>query len=447
MIGESRDFEYDGEDIETDEYAYEADEADESDEMLEADGEAEYVEADEAVESDEASDESVWEADEAVDESDGEADEALDEAAVSASARLRASRDKNRRAAWARRIAADQRVEQKRSASTQRSLTRRIQSIPSAPAPKVASVGPLRGAGVVKLTLPNGRSSQARIQPALAPIREVNRLRQVISANDRRQAVAMSRTSNAVRALAVTQAQAIKKLSAEQVKSDKELRKRLVEGDNRLDQRITKELTGGTGVLDKHGKGMMAQLKRQRQRQMWNNVLLATSAPFFAAYGERGNPFSYNNLVLTGSLMFWMLGDEAIDMIGSKSSIAKGGANWWSYLAFAGNAGTSYWLLKDRQHERFISGITTVVGPGTKTVSLTKGAIGKSSIDAFKGSNHTVVATLPSDASAANTVYAVVDGENLLLTVEPALAANAQTTVAWIVDTQPENEVKVEAAT
>jgi hypothetical protein len=142
--------------------------------------------------------------------------------------------------------------------------------------------------------------------------------------------------------------------------------------------------------------------------------------------------------------MFWMLGDEFIDMIGSKSSIAKGGANWWSYLAFAGNAGTAYWLLNDRQHERFVSGITTVTGPDPATVSLTKSVIAKGGVDAFKGSNHTVVATLPDSSQGFDTVFAAVDGENLVLTVD-GIGDGETATVAWIVDTQPEKEVRPEA--
>jgi hypothetical protein len=159
------------------------------------------------------------------------------------SARLRANRDRNRRAQWARRIAADQRLEAQRAAAILKSISKQIRSIQTRGRAMPFAVGALRGAGVVTAILPNGRRSRMRIIPAMALISEVNRLRSV-------QSVAIEKNSRAIAALAAVQAAAIKKLSAEQIKSDKDLRKRLVEADNRLNRRITKE----------------GALRRQRQR-------------------------------------------------------------------------------------------------------------------------------------------------------------------------------------
>ena len=55
-----------------------------------------------------------------------------------------------------------------------------------------------------------------------------------------------------------------------------------------------------------------------RQRSIMNSVLLATSAPFFVAYGDRESPFAKNNLILTGSLLGFMLADEALDWMSPK---------------------------------------------------------------------------------------------------------------------------------
>ncbi len=361
MTGESRDFEYDGEDIEGGEMAYEMDEQDESGEDLEASDEGFESED---VEVDEASDESAWEAadeGEAVDESDGETDEGFGETmSMSASARVRREQDTRRRENWSRKVAADQRVEARRVNTTQKSITRQIQTIkPGAQAP-VYSVGPLQGAGVVTAVLPNGRRSRMRIIPTLAPIAEVNRLRAVIAINDKRQAKATGSNSRAIAALAATQTAAVRKLSAEQVKSDKEMRQRLVEGDNRLDKRITKELSGGSGILDKHGKRLTAQLRQQRMKSIMNSVTLATSLPFWAAYGEKDNPLSRNNLTMAASTAGWLVSDELIDQFAGGSGGMKGFSNFLSYLAWAGNGATIYFLLKDRQHQRFITGVTPV---------------------------------------------------------------------------------------
>src|SRR5262245_46881600 len=146
------------------------------------------------------------------------------------------NRDRKRREAWARRIAADQRVEAQRAAAILQTVTRRIRSIETARRTRASSVGRLQGAGVVTAILPNGRRTRLRIIPTLAPITEVNRLRSVVAVNDRRQATAVQENSRAIAALAAALVDAVKKLTAEQVRSDEKLRKRLVEGLNLVDR-------------------------------------------------------------------------------------------------------------------------------------------------------------------------------------------------------------------
>jgi hypothetical protein len=341
---------------------------------------------------------------------------------------------------WARRIAADQRVEAQRAASTQRSITSQIRSIQPGGATKIASVGRLQGAGVVTAILPNGRRSRMRIIPTMAPISEVNRLRSVITVNDRRQAIATGKNSRAISALVATQTGAVKKLTAEQVKSDRDLRKRIVEGDNRLDKRITKELSGGTGSLDKHGKRVMRLLRRNRQRSIMNSVTLATAAPFFSAYGDRARPFSKNNLILTGSLLAWLLSDEIVDQFaGSKPGALKGGANLWSYLAPVGNGATAFFLLNKKQHERFVSGVSAIPAAPPFTLDLTATRIAKNSIADFQKSQHTVVATVVAGPVGTRVAASVNNGMLSLAAVDGAAAAPlpVAATVAWIVDTQP----------
>ncbi len=445
-------FEYD-EDVEGGEAFEASDEADEgfeADETFEASDEAD--EADETFEADE-SDES-WEAageaeaDEADETFEAEADEA-DEAVLSASAGLRAEQSRRRQSAFAQKLASDQRREAQRAATTQRTITNQIKAIRPGPPAKVASVGSLQGAGVVTAVLPNGRRSRMRIIPTLAPVKEVNRLRSVVMVNEKRQAIATQRNAKAISALGSTQASAVKRLTAQQVQSDKDLSKRVIESHNRLDKRITKELGGRSGVVGRHDKRMMRALKRHRQRSLWNNVLLATSAPFFSAYGETGNPFAKNNLILTGSLLGWLFGDEVIDQFSGKSSFLKGGANLWSYLAFAGNGATSYFLLRNKQHERFVSGVTTVSrnGNGIAKFDLTKSQIASGSADDFKSKRHTVIATFLEDAEGSPAVIgrdlrAEVTGDGFLtLAIDPP--PNTDMKVAWIVDTKAENQVSV----
>jgi hypothetical protein len=448
------DFEYDAEGEAADEGAdeamdegadeYYAEAGDEgADEAMDEGADEYYAEA-----GDEGADEAM---DEAVDEGIDEAvDEALDEATVSASARLRADRDRNRRVSWARRIAADQRLEAQRAASAQRSIATQARAVqPGGPA-RVASVGALQGSGVVTAVLPNGRRSQMRIVPTLAPVKEVNRLRTVLLSNERRQAVATARNSRAIKALATTHVAGMKKLAALQVKSDKDISKRLVEAHNRLDSRITKELGSGAGSMGKHGKRMLAMLRRQRQRSIMNSVTIASSLPFWAAYGKRSDPFATNNLILGGSLLGWLVGDELIDQFSGKSGVAKTGANWWSWLAPIGNGATVHFLLKDKQHERYIAGISTIAAGQASVLVKLENLIGEDSFEDFKKDTpHSVVATLVTgttgdiDPVAATTVNAnlsiasasIAQGTDEL-TITLTGAALAAVKVAWIVDTE-----------
>ncbi len=420
-----------------DEFAIEAeDEAD-----VEGDGsEDEGIDGEDEDQEDEAFMEAEPEAepeDEAEPEADTEDEDAGEAVQMSASARLQAQ---NRQEFWARRIATDQRREQQRAVSTQRAITDRIKSIKVGGAAPVASVGTLQGAGVVTAILPNGRRSRMRIIPTVAPVSEVNRLRSVVVANTRRQAVATRVNSRAISNLAVAQAAAVKKLTDQQVKSDKDLGKRIVEGDNRLDRRITKELSGGSGMLDKHRRRLVREIRRQRQRSLMNSVLLATAAPFFVAYGDREGPFEKDNLILTGSLLGFMLTDELIDWMSPKPGMMQNVAQWWSYLAPIGNGALVYWLLGDKQHERFIVGFETIP-PNQLSApprDLAKDRIAKGSVDDFKNKNHVAVATIVSGAVVGEAVSANVNSDGVLTISLAVPSVTTEVKVAWIVDTKPE---------
>jgi hypothetical protein len=248
--------------------------------------------------------------------------------------------------------------------------------------------------------------------------------------NERRQAVATARNSRAITRLATTQAAAVKRLTAQQVKSDKNISQRISQTYSGLDKRITRELAG-TGGLGRHGKVMMRQLKLQRQRATWNNILIASSLPFFAAYGTTAKPFAKNNVILTANVLGWLLLDDFVDSFRSKSTTLRGGANIWSYLAPVGNGATAFFLLDKKQHERFLTGFNPVTAATGATVDLTT-KIASRSVDDFKKGDRNVVATVVGAAAATTAVVAQVKNGILSLDV------SADATVAWVVDTQPQ---------
>jgi hypothetical protein len=440
------DFEYDesmgeAEDTEAGDESYGA-EADEGDEASD-EGAFEAAEADEAFEADEADESgtigSEMEADEADEADEGfEAFEADEAVRMSASARLRANEDRNRRAAYARRMAADQRREAQRAATAQRAITNRIKAIPITSRTRVATVGALQGAGVVTAILPNGRRTRMRIVPTVAPISEVNRLRSVVLTNEKRQAAAISTNAKAVTALANAQSASMKRLMAQQVKSDSDLSKRVVEGHNRLDARITKELSGGSGILDKHSKRMVRILKRERRRAMMNNVLLATSAPFFLAYGDRDTPFTVDNGIIAGSTLFWLLGDDVISSLSTNKSSMQGLSSLWSYAAPIANGGGLYWWFRNKQNQRFVAGISAVPTDGKPLVVPVGTMLKKDGKSAFGNSEHAAVASFV-DGGATGTVRAVLDkaaGTLSLSIINGVASLPGTANVAWIVDTK-----------
>jgi hypothetical protein len=165
----------------------------------------------------------------------------------------RTDQDRRRHADWARRIAADQRLEAQRAAAAIRSISRQARSIRTGGGRRPNVVPALKGAGVVTVILPNGRRSRMRIVPALAPIQEVNRLRSVIIVNERRQAIAIEKHARAIAALAAAETAAVKKLLAMQTRSDRDLRDRLVEAADRLDWRIDEDRSRRSTTADKKG--------------------------------------------------------------------------------------------------------------------------------------------------------------------------------------------------
>jgi hypothetical protein len=422
----------------------EYDEAEASDEAFEASDEADeaFEASDEADEAFEASDEAD-EADEAFEASD-EADEADEAASVSTlNARIRLAKDQQRRREWKARVASSLRADVKRANATQQDIARQIRAINVGGPARSQSISPIQGDGVVTATLANGRSARMSFRPKLAPLGEVNRLRQQLAFNDKQQATALATQRRAIANLAMAQAAAVKKLTDQQVKSDKDLGERIVQSYNKLDKRISSELNGSKGVVEKNNKRIIKWMKQQRRRQLLNNVLITSALPLYAAYGDRSDPFSRDNLILTASLGGWLLADEFIGGMsnGKRSKALNTAANAWSWLAPVGNFATVQFLLKDRQHERFVTSVNTFNGPATTADASIP--IAKDSVADFAGTAGqvpvvaTVVTGRPDTQVRARVNAAAAPTPTVTLEFEPALLAGESVTVAWMVDTQP----------
>lgn len=428
---------------------------------LQTEQDFEYDEA-MSMESDEAF-ETADESDEGLDESDGEdyelatesdesdeSDEADLEAVMEAEADGATRGDVLRQRRWAGALASDRKREEQRAAAVRSDITRQIRAIPTPQPARTYTVSPLRGASKVRATLANGHSTDMVLSPQLTPLTELNKLRAIINVNDRRQGAALAANTRAINGLARAQAAAVKKLADQQVKSDKELAKRIVEGDTAISKRLTAELSGSKGGLAKQQKRIFRLLRQERRRRLFDNILLTTAMPIFAAYGDRSSPISKTNLILTGSLAGWLLGDELLDQYmsgpGKAGRTVNNLANVWSYVAPVGNAATAYLALRNVQHERFVTGVAAttadIAANATGTVTVTTPAqlgIKDTTFAELKAkpAGTTVAVASMVTGGAASVEAQVVNGVLTLTVTAGATAIPNGSKIAWMVDTRP----------
>jgi hypothetical protein len=347
-----------------------------------------------------------------------------------------ADRDRQARQRWAAQLATDRRQEARAASTVQQSLTSRLRDIRGSGRTRTMTVGNLNGVRTVKLQLANGRTAMVQVVPTLASAGEVNRLRAVVNANEKRRAASDTANSRAISRLASAQASFVRRQTAEQVKSDRKLGARIVEGDARLDKRITSEVANQKTSIEKNNKRIFRRIKRVRYQLLMNDVLLASALPFFAAYGKQGSPFDKRNLALTGVLGGWLLGDELIGMatgMGKSSKAMDRLSTTWSTLAPIGNGLTDFLLYRNTQNTRFLTGVTTIEA-GKKTVTVNVPIASSSSADFAKLTDVPVVATVLSGDK--QLVTAAVSNGKLTLTLTDNAGGNGER-VAWVIDSDP----------
>jgi hypothetical protein len=330
---------------------------------------------------------------------------------------------------------------------------------------------PPRGTRGVTAILPNGRTVWLKLSPALPPAAEIRRFASITQERAQRRSLATSWTNAAVERLAQSIAEDAERLTAEKLARVRKLRRQLVARYNRLDRRVTKTTDEYRGGLARQMRIERRTVERMRRRDLWDKILLLSALPLFAAYGQRDRPYGAHNLTLTVSLLVWLVGDEIAQMLfgsAEKSPYPLDDTDVWSYLAPIGNILTGWWLLDDRQHQRFIAGLTSDLSEGVNgagetiisgVVDLTL-LVASEHLDDFlaftapkpagKGLVVPAVATIASiewtaaarAANARGAVSATVIGRALALEIRvvtdvPLGGARAATAVkvAWVVDT------------
>jgi hypothetical protein len=219
---------------------------------------------------------------------------------------------------------------------------------------------PLRGEHTFNAILPDGRIVWLGLHPPLAPTGDTRHLADLIDRAGERRAGAVHRQSRAVRALARALSQDARRLSRAQLGGDARIRRRLVAENARVDGRLS-------AGLDRHRSALVALTGRQQtfvrrmyRRDFWDQLVVVSALPLFAAFGQKGDPFAASNVALVLTLGVWLLGDDLTDLLsGSGRGLPSylRGTDIWSYVAPFANFLTGWLLLRDQQHERFLSGV------------------------------------------------------------------------------------------
>jgi len=329
---------------------------------------------------------------------------------------------------------------------------------------------PPRGTGTVAAILPNGRTVWLRVAPRLAPAAAANHLALLAEQSARWRGAAIDANGHAIGRLSRHVVDDTERLTDAHLDRARALRRRILAGDVKVDRKLAHAVARHRSHLERQMRIERESVSRLARRDFWDQLVILTAYPLFAAYGQRGSPFAANNLALLFILLIWIVGDEIVDaLFGSaeKSPYALSDTDVWSYIAPLGNLLSGWWLLDDFQHERFITGVTAVpledkrpvVEGATRVYTYRfeaelRDRIGASHFEDFERfTGVTVVATTVSlqFSAAAQAVNARLRGvgvqvEEGELVLSPTVVTDppvgpppldlGSVTVAWMLDTQ-----------
>jgi len=222
---------------------------------------------------------------------------------------------------------------------------------------------PPQGARPFTAILPDGRVVRLAVPAPLASATALSDLARFAERRALQLHSSTRRQRSSVRGLSRTIAADLERMSAAQTARADAIRRRLVARHKRLDERVTTAVTDFRAKVDRQLKFELESAHRLGRRDLWDKIVIASSLPLFAAYGQQGQLSNTTNLALTLSLLIWLIGDEVVHaLFGSdeKSVYPWRDTDIWSYLAPIGNMLTAWWLFGDRQTERFLTGVTTV---------------------------------------------------------------------------------------
>jgi len=228
----------------------------------------------------------------------------------------------------------------------------------------VGRAPPVRGTPSVTGILANGRVIPLCVREPLVPLGDLDQLVGTLRRMGEDADAAIRARSRAIVRLSRTVASDAARLSRARVAARRKLETQVLTASARVDRRIDKELIPLREGIEKAGARHARLVRRIARRALWDDLVVVSALPLFAAFGQRGNPLASNNLVLTLSLLVWLLGDELTDLIsGAGTVFGIRDTDIWSYIAPLANLLTGWFLLRNAQHERFVTGFASDFQP------------------------------------------------------------------------------------
>jgi hypothetical protein len=260
----------------------------------------------------------------------------------------------------------------------------------------VGRAPPVRGTPSLTGILANGRVIPLRVREPLVPVGDLDQLVGTLRRMGDDADAAIQARSQAIGRLSRTVASDADRLARERGAARRKREAQVLAASARLDRRIDKELIPLREDIEKAGARHARLVRRLARRALWDDLVVLSALPLFAAYGQRGNPLASSNLVLTLSLLVWLLGDELTDLIaGADTVFGIRDTDIWSYIAPLANVLTGWFLLRNAQHERFITGFASDFHPSFRAGGALPSASAAGKPDAGKPDGGTPDPGLP----------------------------------------------------
>jgi len=287
----------------------------------------------------------------------------------------------------------------------------------------------------VEIRLPKGGRIRASMTPAAARRNDLDAFGRVSAANDRQAAAVIQHQSEALDRLQQSHDELTRKVAAIQEQADLALLNLLkgFEGFEQTFQQVTKRqetLRAQTVSTRSVAARQREELRSMAMSARIEQVTAVVNSVQSAAYGQRGSLLATDNLLLAGNQLFWMFIDPFLRSLGIITGPSPSMLAWLSPL---GSLVTGHVALGNRQHERFISGVSTFDGKATVVVESLRSRIASGYRDEFQRRRDVAVTIAPLDPMAGATFSAaVIDGD---LRIEAVGDSPPEGRVAWIVDT------------